>query len=177
QSLSFSQNMGLDPEQLETIKDSLLQSLELIKIAFPAMLVLTSVFDTIINYWVAGKILKRFGFVLAPLVPFRQWRVSHSFFWSYLAGLFLLILNSRYNLPILQKIGLNIQLLFSIIFLITGLALLSYIFYYYQIKSVFFWIVCVIVFIQPALSLIVTWMGIFDVWFDFRRLFFSKKGS
>jgi uncharacterized protein YybS (DUF2232 family) len=177
QSLSFSQNMGLDPEQLETIKDSLLQSLELIKIAFPAMLVLTSVFDTIINYWVAGKILKRFGFVLAPLVPFRQWRVGHSFFWSYLAGLFLLILNSRYNLPILQKIGLNIQLLFSIIFLITGLALLSYIFYYYQIKSVFFWIVCVIVFIQPALSLIVTWMGIFDVWFDFRRLFFSKKGS
>ncbi len=175
QSLNFYQNMGINPEQLETYKNSLLQSLELIKIAFPAMLILGSVFDTIINYWVTEKILKRLGYSIEPFTPFHQWRVGHSFFWSYLLGIFLLIINTKYNLPVLQRIGLNIQLLFSIIFLITGLAMIAHLFQYYKIKPFFFWVTCGIVFIQPLLSLLVTWIGILDVWIDFRRLFFTEK--
>lgn len=175
QSLNFYQNMGINPEQLETYKNSLLQSLELIKIAFPAMLILGSVFDTIINYWVTEKILKRLGYSIEPFTPFHQWRVGHSFFWSYLLGIFLLIINTKYNLPVLQRIGVNIQLLFSIIFLITGLAMIAHLFQYYKIKPFFFWVTCGIVFIQPLLSLLVTWIGILDVWIDFRRLFFTEK--
>ncbi|MFZ2331412.1 MAG: YybS family protein [Atribacterota bacterium] len=175
QSLNFYQNMGINPEQLETYKNSLLQSLELIKIAFPAMLILGSVFDTIINYWVTEKILKRLGYSMEPFTPFHQWRVGHSFFWSYLLGIFLLIINTKYNLPVLQRIGVNIQLLFSIIFLITGLAMIAHLFQYYKIKPFFFWVTCGIVFIQPLLSLLVTWIGILDVWIDFRRLFFTEK--
>jgi len=175
QSLNFYQNMGINPEQLETYKNSLLQSLELIKIAFPAMLILGSVFDTIINYWVTEKILKRLGYSMEPFTPFHQWRVGHSFFWSYLLGIFLLIINTKYNLPVLQRIGVNIQLLFSIIFLITGLAMIAHLFQYYKMKPFFFWVTCGIVFIQPLLSLLVTWIGILDVWIDFRRLFFTEK--
>ena len=175
QSLNFYQNIGISPEQMEAYKNSLMQSLELIKIAFPAMLILGSVFDTIINYWVTGKILKRFGYLLAPLTPFHQWRVGHSFFWSYMLGMFLLIINTRYNLPVLQRIGVNIQLLFSIIFLITGLAVVSYLFQHYKIKMYFFWVSCFLIFVQPFLSLIVTWIGILDVWLDFRKLLFTEN--
>lgn len=180
QSLSFYRNMGFDPEQLETLKNSLLQSLELLRIAFPAMLVLASAFDTIINYWVSGKILKRFGYTLAPFIPFREWRVGQSFFWSYLAGISLLIINTRFNIPVLQRIGINIQILFSIIFLITGLALIAYLIQYYKIKPFFFWAICLLVFMQPSLSLVVAWMGLADVWLDFRKLIsqnFGKKAG
>ena len=175
QSLHFYQNIGITPEQLEAYKNSLLQSLELIKIAFPAMLILGSVFDTIINYWVTGKIIKRFGYLLAPLTPFHQWRVGHSFFWSYMLGMILLIINTRFNIPALQRIWVTIQLLFSIIFLITGLAVISYLFDHYKIKKFFFWVTCVLIFIQPFLSLVVTWVGILDVWLDFRKLLFTEK--
>jgi len=177
QSLSFYSNLGLNPEQTETLKDSLLQSLELIKIAFPAMLVIASVFDTLINYWVAGKILRRFGYHLESFIPFYQWRASRSFFWSYLFGLLILIVNTRYELPVLERIGVNIQLLFSIIFLITGLAVVSYVLHHFKVKPFFYWLIYIIIFIQPALSLIVTWMGIMDVWFDFRRLLFTQKDN
>lgn len=177
QSLSFYQNIGLNPEQWEAFKDSLLQSVQLIKIAFPAMLIMASFFDTVINYWIAGNILRRFGYSLEPITPFYQWRVGQSFFWSYMLGMFLLVINSRYNLPMLERIGLNIQLMFSIIFLITGLALVSYVFHYYKIKPFLFWITCFLVFFQPFLSLVVTWIGILDVWFDFRSLLFPKKES
>jgi len=175
QSLSFYQNMGLSPEQADAFKNSLLQSLELIRIAFPAMLVIASVFDTLINYWVSGKILKRFGYHLESFVPFYEWRANRSFFWSYLFGLFILIINAQYNLAILQRIGVNIQILFSIVFLITGLSVTSYILHYYKINPIFSWIIYIIIFIQPVLSLVATWIGIMDVWIDFRKLLFSKK--
>lgn len=174
QSLSFYSNMGLSPEQVEALKNSISQSMELVKIAFPAMLVVASVFDTLINYWVSGKILQRFGYHLAPFIPFYQWRASRSFFWSYLFGLFILIANTRYQLPVLERIGVNIQLLFSIIFLIVGLAIVSYILHHYKVKPFFCWIIYIIVFIQPTLSLIVTWIGILDVWLDFRKLLFPQ---
>ncbi len=169
QSLSFYGNMGLKPEQIDAFKASLLRSLELMRIAFPAMLLIASVFDTLINYWVTGKVLKRFGYDLEPFVPFRQWRASRSFFWSYLVGLFILIINSRLKMAVLERIGINIQLLFSIIFFISGLAVVSYILYHYQIKPFFCWFIYIILLIQPGLSFIVTWIGIFDVWIDFRR--------
>ena len=177
QSLSFYGNMGLNPEQIADLKDSLLQSVELIKIAFPAMLVVASVFDTLINYWVAGKILRRFGYHLAPFVPFYKWRASKSFFWSYLFGLVILLVNTKYNLPVLGRIGINIQLLFSIIFLITGLAVVSFILRHYKVKSFLCWIIYIIIFIQPVFSLAVTWVGIFDVWFDFRKLLFPQENN
>jgi len=177
QSLSFYSNLGLNPQQTEALKDSLLQSLELIKIAFPAMLVIASVFDTLINYWVAGKILRRFGYYLESFLPFYQWRASRSFFWSYLFGLLILIVNTRYKLPVLERIGVNIQLLFSVIFLITGLAFVSYVLRHLKVKPFFYWLIYIIIFIQPAISLIVTWMGIMDVWFDFRRLLFPPKNN
>jgi uncharacterized protein YybS (DUF2232 family) len=177
QSLSFYGNMGLNPEQIADLKDSLLQSVELIKIAFPAMLVVASVFDTLINYWVAGKILRRFGYYLAPFVPFYKWRASKSFFWSYLFGLLILLVNTRYNLAVLGRIGVNIQLLFSIIFLITGLAVVSFILRHYKVKPFLCWIIYIIIFIQPVFSLTVTWVGIFDVWFDFRKLLFPQENN
>ena len=174
QSLSFYENMGLNPEQTESAKDSLLQSLELLKLAFPAMLVVASVFDTFINYWVAGKILKRLGFYLTPFIPFYKWRASKSFFWSYAVGLLILLLNSRYQLVVLERIGVNIQLLFSIIFLITGLAVVAYFLHRYKVNSFVSYVVYIIIFLQPFLSLTVTWIGILDVWVDFRKLLFPR---
>ncbi|MFA7574893.1 MAG: YybS family protein [Arcobacteraceae bacterium] len=175
QSLSFYQNIGLNPEQIETVKDSLLQSLELVRIAFPAMLVIASVFDTIINYWVAGIILKRLGYPLEPIVPFHKWQASKSFFWSYLFGLVILLLNTQYNLLVLERIGVNIQILFSVIFLITGLSVVSYVLRHYRVKPFFCWMIYIVIFIQPLFSLIVTWAGILDVWVDFRKLLFPKE--
>ena len=177
QSLSFYGNMGLSPEQIKTTKETLLQSAELVRIAFPAMIVIASVFDTLINYWVAGKILNRFGYKLAPFIPFYKWRASKSFFWSYLVGLLILLINTNYKLPFLERIGVNIQLLFSVIFLFTGLAVVSFILRHYKVKPIISWVVYIIIFIQPIFSFAVTWVGILDVWLDFRKILFPDGNN
>jgi len=175
QSLKFYNDIGLNQEQAEVFRDSILQSLELVKIAFPAILITASFFDTIINYWVAGIILKRIGLYIEPIVPLYKWKASKSFFWSYLLGMLILLINTRLKVPLLERIGVNIQLMFSIIFLFAGLAVVAYVLRYYKVKTIFCWLVYILVFIQPVLSLLVTWIGMFDVWFDFRKTIFSAN--
>jgi len=175
QSLNFYSNMGLSPEQLVTLKDSLTQTINIVKIAFPGMIILASIFDTILNYWVARLILKRFGYKLANFSSFTNWRASKSFFWSYLLGMVLIILGTTYKIPLLNKIGINIQVFFAVVFLIYGLSLTGFILERFKIKNFLKWVIYILVCFQPLLSQIVVWAAMLDIWIDFRRLLATRK--
>ncbi|HER24470.1 MAG TPA: DUF2232 domain-containing protein [Candidatus Atribacteria bacterium] len=175
QSLNFYSSMGLSPEQLTTLKDSLTQTISIVRIAFPVMIILASIFDTILNYWVARLILKRFGYKLVNFPPFHSWRASGSFFWSYLLGMVLIILGTAYKITLLNRIGINIQVFFTVVFLIYGLALTSFMLERLKIKNFLKWVVYILVCLQPLLSQIVTWAAMLDIWIDFRKIIATKK--
>lgn len=175
QSLNFYSSMGLSPEQLSSLKDSLTQSIAIIRIAFPGMIILASIFDTILNYWVARLILKRFGYKLANFSPFPSWRASKSFFWSYFLGMVLIILGTTYKMSLLNKIGVNIQVFFTVVFLIYGLSLTGFILERFKVKNFLKWFIYILVIFQPFLSQIVVWAAILDIWINFRRLLTVKK--
>jgi len=175
QSLNFYNNMGLSPEQLASLKDSLTQTISIVRIAFPGMIILASIFDTILNYWVARLILRRFGYKLTNFTSFFNWRASKSFFWSYLLGMVLIILGTTYKIPLLNKIGINIQVFFAVVFLIYGLSLTGFILERFKIKNFLKWVIYVLVCFQPLLSQIVTWAAMLDIWIDFRKLLATRK--
>lgn len=175
QSLNFYNSMGLSPEQLSSIKESLTQTIKIIRIAFPGMIILASIFDTIINYWVARLVLKRFGYKLSNFTSFFKWRASKSFFWSYFLGVILIFLGAKHNLPLLSKIGVNIQLFFSVVFLIYGLSLTGFILERFKIKNFLKWVIYIFVCFQPLLSQITTWAAMLDIWIDFRKLITAKE--
>jgi len=175
QSLNFYSSMGLSPEQLSSLKDSLTQTIGIVRIAFPGMIILASIFDTILNYWVARLILRRFGYKLASFTSFFNWRASKSFFGSYLLGMVLIILGTTYNIPLLNKIGINIQVFFAVVFLIYGLSLTGFILDRFKIKKFLKWVIYILVCFQPLLSQIVVWAAMLDIWIDFRRLLTVKK--
>ncbi len=170
QSLNFYQNMGLTVEQLDLLKESLTQTLSIVRIVFPAMLILASIFDVFINYGVARLVLKRFGYALIGFTSFSKWRASKSFFWSYFLGIILIFLGFKYNIPLLNKIGINIQIFFSVVFLVCGLSLVSFLLERFKVKSFLKWVVYILVCMQPILSQIATWAGMLDIWIDFRKL-------
>ena len=175
QSLNFYSNMGLSPEQLVLMKESLTQTIDIVRIAFPGMIILASIFDTILNYWVARIILRRFGYKLANFTSFSNWRAPKSFFWSYLLGMVLIILGTTYKLPLLNKIGINIQVFFAVVFLIYGLSLTGFILERFKIKNFLKWVIYILVCFQPFLSQIVTWAAMLDIWIDFRKLLATRK--
>jgi uncharacterized protein YybS (DUF2232 family) len=175
QSLNFYNSMGLSPEQFSSMKESLTQTINIIRIAFPGMIILASIFDAIINYWVARLVLKRFGYKLSTFASFSKWRASKSFFWSYFLGVILIFLGAKYNLPLLSKIGVNIQLFFSVVFLIYGLSLTGFILERFKIKNFLKWVIYILVCFQPFLSQIATWAAMLDIWIDFRKLITAKE--
>jgi len=175
QSLNFYSNMGLSPEQLVLMKESLTQTINIVRIVFPGMIILASIFDTILNYWVARIILRRFGYKLANFTSFSNWRAPKSFFWSYLLGMVLIILGTTYKLPLLNKIGINVQVFFAVVFLIYGLSLTGFILERFKIKNFLKWVIYILVCFQPFLSQIVTWAAMLDIWIDFRRLLATRK--
>jgi len=175
QSLNFYSNMGLSPEQLVLMKESLTQTIDIVRMAFPGMIILASIFDTILNYWVARIILRRFGYKLANFTSFSNWRAPKSFFWSYLLGMVLIILGTTYKLPLLNKIGINVQVFFAVVFLIYGLSLTGFILERFKIKNFLKWVIYILVCFQPFLSQIVTWAAMLDIWIDFRRLLATRK--
>jgi len=170
QSLNFYQGLGLSPEQLTILKDNLTQTLNIFRLAFPAMLILASIFDVFLNYLVSRIVLKRFGYKLPEFISFSYWRASPSCVLSYLVGWILIFLGVRYNLPLLHKIGINVQIFFTILFFIIGLSLINFFLQKYKIGSIFKWMIYFLIFFLPFLSQFITWVGIFDVWIDFRRL-------
>lgn len=175
QSLNFYQSIGLTGEQLDFLKESLSQTLNIFRIVFPAMLILASIFDVFINYIVARVVLKRFGYNLPGFSSFSNWRAPKSFFWSYFLGIILIFLGVKYNIALLNKIGLNVQIFFTLTFFVCGLSLVGFLLERYKIKSFVKWIIYIMICIQPIFSQIATWIGMLDVWIDFRKLILNKE--
>lgn len=169
QSLNLYKSMGLTVEQLESLKETLSQTLMIIRIALPALLIISSIFDTFLNYYVARLVLKRFDYQLPASIPFIHWRASKSFFWSYFTGIVLIFIGSKYNILLLNKIGINIQVIFSIIFLICGISIVGFFMENRKLSKILKWTAYVIVCIFPLLSQIATWAGMLDAWFDLRK--------
>ncbi|MEA1939931.1 MAG: YybS family protein [Candidatus Caldatribacteriota bacterium] len=175
QSLSFYSNMGLTIEQLTSLKETLSQTLIIIRTALPAMLILSSIFDTFLNYYVARLVLKKFGYKLIGFKSFSHWRASKSFFWSYCIGAVLMFLGTKYNIFQLNKIGINIQVFFTVVFLICGLSLSAFLMEKYKVTKFLKWIIYILICFLPFLSQIATWAGMLDVWINFRKLIIAKK--
>jgi len=177
QSLNFYSNMGLSGEQLDSMKETLSQSLLVVRIALPALLILSSIFDTFLNYYVARLVLKRIGYKLHSLTPFINWRASKSFFWSYCVGIILIFFGTRYNVAQLNKIGINIQILFTMIFLICGISLAGFLMEKIKVSNFLKWFVYIMICLFPFFSQIATWAGILDVWIDLRALISPDKNK
>ena len=176
QSLNIYRNLGLSDEQLDTLGKTLNQSLLIIRIALPALLVLSSIVDTFLNYFVARLVLKRFNVKLSPPIPFINWRASKSFFWSYCIGITLIFIGTRYNMLLLNKIGINVQVIFTMIFLICGISLIGFFMEQIKVNNFLKWTVFIIVCLFPLFTQIATWAGMIDVWVDLRTFIFSRKG-
>jgi len=87
----------------------------------------------------------------------------------------LIILGTTYKITLLYKIGINIQVLFAVVFLIYGLSLTGFILERFKIKNILNWVIYILVCLQPLLSQIVVGAAMLDIWIDFRRLLATRE--
>jgi uncharacterized protein YybS (DUF2232 family) len=79
--------------------------------------------------------------------------------------------------PMLQSVGFNAVLLVGLIYLVQGLAILSFYLNKASLPPLFRGLAYLFLMIQPLLLVGVAAFGLFDLWFNFRRLSPKREGS
>ena len=100
-----------------------------------------------------------------PGLPFRQWRASELLIWPLIAGGF----GVAFGQGIGQDVALNLLTVLLPVYFLQGLAVVSFFFVRKGISPLFRGIGYLLVTVLNPLPLIVTGIGVFDLWADFRK--------
>ncbi|MDO9507822.1 MAG: YybS family protein [Thermovirgaceae bacterium] len=167
---SIYSSMGMPEAALSSATEQMRAALGLIPLIFPALLVMAATVDCVLSYIVSGAVLKRLGKDVLPAVPaFRDWRFPKSLFWALLASIALHLAGSHYpSLAVLQRAGLNLRLLVTVLFFIQGLAVIWHVMQARGFGRFMRVLVTGLVFLVSFIAQIVLLLGIIDMWFDLR---------
>lgn len=156
-------------QDMEGIKDQIEQTVRAIPMMFPAMITMASAVDCLLSYWVSRKVLARIGGVVLPsLPPFRSWRFPKSLLWAFALSVVLLLFESTLKDPLLSRVGLNLRLLVSMIFMVQGLSLIWDYMDYRTISRGWRIALITLVVLIPLLSQIAVVLGLTDLWANIR---------
>ena len=167
---SIYSNMGMPEAAVSAAEEQMRAALALIPLIFPALLVMASTVDCFLSYIVSGAVLKRLGKEELPEVPeFMEWRFPKSLFLALLASIVLHLLGSHYPaLAVMQRAGLNLRLLVTVLFFIQGLEVAWNVMEARGFGRLVRFLVTGIVFLVSFIAQIVLILGIIDMWFDLR---------
>ncbi len=166
----FQQKGEGDPQSLQLLLEHFQAWMDFILLLVPVTFIFTWHLVSLAVFYLGALALgSRFGFSLAPLPPFSRWRFDWNLIWLFVAGWFLFhgadLVGPAGAQDLCRRIGANCLAISKLLYFIAGLSIVHFWFDSYKISS-------------PnriglsCLALLVTnllvWLGIIDVWADFR---------
>ena len=158
-------------ENIENMKKSSIILIPSIVIIFCGIVALGNlILDKIIFFRGESEVMKT--------KPFIQWRMPWYFIWGFLLGLAgeLLYYQTGVYADFVYYFSLNSFTIFNLIFFIQGLSIMFSFFHKYDLKLAAKIALSLTGFLLQMFFLGITWIGVFDVWFDFRILNERVKG-
>jgi hypothetical protein len=158
------------PEAIETIRENVKETFAFLTLLVPVTFVFVwHLISLAVLYSGAYRLAPGFNYSLQPLQPFAQWRFNWNLIWLFIAGWALFYgINWAEAVPgneTLRAIGANCMAISRIIYFIAGLSLLFFMFEKYRMGSLArVGLSCLALFLNQA----VVWLGIIDIWADFR---------
>jgi len=135
--------------------------------AYPAFLAVGLLVTAIINYFAVMFVWPRlYGTAPFAAAEVSRWVLPDQFIWPLiLSGLAAFFASGG-----LQVFGLNIFVLFLVIYFLQGMAIVVYLLVKKSVPTFFRVIIFVIIFTQPLFIGILIGTGVFDLWVDFRKI-------
>jgi hypothetical protein len=154
---------SLTPEQLVDMAITLL----------PSFTVIMVVAVMALSYYIAGRVLPRFGFIVPPVAPLIYWRLPFAVVWSLVTALLLVAVGWWMNSSPLKIIGGNLCVLLGAAFFVLGLAVVRFTLVARGVPEraqLVMAVLLVPLMIAVQLQFVLSGVGLFDMWFDFRKL-------
>jgi uncharacterized protein YybS (DUF2232 family) len=140
----------------------------------PALFIISTAVGAVLNYGIVRLLWRRMGGPsLFPDVSFAQWKAPEPCVWVLIVGGILYVM----PIPRLPIAGLNVLLLVGLVYLIQGLGIVLFYLQKASVPPVFRGLAYVVLVLQPIFLLGVAVFGLFDLWFDFRRMRNKREES
>ena len=117
-----------------------------------------------------SRIMKRVGGA-SPFGDLSKWRVPEYFVWGVIAGGIALFA----GVDSLVSLAVNLLLVLFVAYFFQGMAIVSYFFNRKELSGFLKGIVYAFIFVMWYLAIVVAVIGLFDLWFDFRKLDSPKE--
>ncbi|MBI5186843.1 MAG: DUF2232 domain-containing protein [Nitrospinae bacterium] len=160
---------GVGQEHVQALEIYSAQLAELFAKLIPAWLISGSFITASLNYSAIKRVWLKWSGAEGPYFKdpsFGEWVLPDHFVWVFIASGFFLLL----PFDVLNSIGVNSLFLSLLVYIIHGMAI---IFFWLERKKKGRFLLYMGVFllmIQPLLLIMIAGLGIFDIWFDFRKL-------
>ena len=154
------------PDQAGVERPGLEQLNRIFVLIFPGLIIMGALLLAWFNFMAARIVLARKEFLPAYLADLKKWKVHDNLIWFAIGFGFLAIL------PVspLRGIGVNGLMVLSMVYFFAGLCVVSYWFDLKTVPIVLRVLTYSLIAVQQYLGLIVIGLGLFDLWFDFRKL-------
>lgn len=167
--------MGIPKEQIEAILPKPEQLSFFMKATLPVLFIFNGLMFSFISFKASKTILKRNGTTIPDIKKFMYWSLPKNFLVGILVILTLCYFGVQFQIFNMDIVMINIIYLFLMVFFMMGLCVLSFYLDKYKVPKLFR--ILIIIFVFTGLQYMVALAGLFDVFFDFRKLNASFYGG
>ncbi len=160
------EQMDLDSNQKAAIAEGSRRLKQFVLLAYPGMYISLSLFLVIANYIMSRIVLVKLGYIVADRTPFSRLLIPEGGVWGLIASILLWLL----GLSALNVWGINAMLVFLAIYTAQGMAIGLFFWTNKRMTLIIKLLVAGTLIIQPVFMLLLFPLGLFDTWFDFRKI-------
>ena len=164
--LDLYQTMGVPPESIQRISESLERIAHVLVRILPAMTVTTLLVVTWANLIMARGLLMRRGLPSPDFGRLTRWQAPERLVWATIGAGSMLLLPAQ----TIKLVGANVLMVLLTIYFFQGIAIVAYYFEHKGVPRPLRIFLYSLVAVQQLLLLLIIAMGFFDMWFNFRRL-------
>ncbi|MBF0099838.1 MAG: YybS family protein [Desulfobacterales bacterium] len=164
--LSLYKEIGVSPEHVQVLSNSLDEIAYVLIRILPGLLISGVLVTSWLNLIMAIPLLKKWNLMLTHLGLSNQWKAPDNLVWGVIvSGIVLLVIP---NVSI-KLFFLNVLIILMTLFFFQGMAIVSFILNKYKLPNSIKAFCYTIIAIQQWMLFMVIGIGLFDIWFNFRK--------
>jgi uncharacterized protein YybS (DUF2232 family) len=170
-------SIGTDPAKIELMMKSLNQTREQIMLIVPGAFVAWSVITTLLNYYLALKILKRTGVQVPYMAPFRELVLPRNIMMGTIIIYLLSLIASYLNIVDPDVLMANVQILIIYTYAIQGIAVVLWYMHRRKTMKLVQILIVTVVLLSSIGTMIFFMIGVTEVAFSIRKRTIAKDDN
>lgn len=161
--------IGVSEKQIDSILQDLNQLIEKVRLMLPAIYGIGLFAFLVVNIFLTKIVARKLGNTKLVFSPFKEWDTHWLFSWGYIIGIAFQLFGVQFS-ESWKLLGLNALVFFGAVFAIQGASVAAHFLNKWKVSRAGRIISVISLFILPPLAQILSWLGLFDVWFNYRKL-------